>query len=277
MRPHRRASATAAPIAALAAAFAAGLLGNACSGTDEATIDSSGASQTVAAAVETTTRLATATSSADTTTSPTPPTTTRASESPATTEVLSFTGDPNSEWCAAAAELVVLSDAFEQAWLTDPVELEQTLSAFVDRMSLIAFIAPSEIVDDVALSVDAFGAMRGLLEEADFNLEEVDLSPIESNRDVLEVASTRIATYNRDVCGIDPGAVASTTPSPPVGSTATSVVPNVDAVRQAAVELLIDGGYTTAEAECIVTAIQQGLPTQDVLSECGLTLDGPMP
>ncbi len=278
MKPHRRGC---APLGLAAAAIAV-VLGTACSGADEAAVATSAASQpTSATLVDPTAPSESATPSTDTTTpaTTTTTTTTLANESPATTAVLSFTGDPDSEWCSVASELVVLSDAFEQASVTDPVELERTFTAFVDRMLLIAFIAPSEIVDDVALSVDAFGAMRVLLEEADYDLEEVDLSPIDSNRDVLEVASNRIATYNRDVCGLDPDAVVSTLPSPPIGSTTTSssTAPTVDAVRQAAIELLIEGGYTAAEAECIVTAIQDGLSTQGVLSKCRLSLDGATP
>ena len=223
--------------------------------------------------------------SADSPTTPATPGSTVPSANPAddsttSTTMLSFAGDPNSEWCTVAAELVVLSDEFEAASVSDPDEVERTLTAFVDRMALIAFIAPPEIVDDVAQSVGAFGDMLVILEAAAFDLGAADLSAIESQRPALEESSNRIATYNRSVCGLDPDAVEGSevggVPAP-VASTSTSIAPATESRRDAAIDLLTDSGYTTEEAECIVNEIENGLATQDVLSACDVSLEGSTP
>ena len=201
-------------------------------------------------------------------------------DSTTSTTMLSFAGDPNSEWCTVAAELVVLSDGFEAASVSDPYAVERTLTAFVDRMALIAFIAPPEIVDDVALSVGAFGDMLAILEAADFDLGAADLSTIESQRPALEESSNRIATYNRNVCGLDPDAVESSEVASipaPVAPTSTSIARATESRRDAAIDLLTDSGYTTQQAECIVNEIENGLPTQDVLSACDVSLEGSTP
>ncbi|HUF99732.1 MAG TPA: hypothetical protein VMM60_16515 [Ilumatobacter sp.] len=184
-----------------------------------------------------------------------------------TTTLLSFTGDPDTEWCSVSAELIALSDEFEAAPVSDAAEVERTFTAFVDRMTLIAFVAPPEIVDDVAISVDAFLQLRELLVAAKFDLGAVDVSSIQSQQAVIAPASNRISTYNSEVCQLDPDAPRAT--SAPDDPTA----PTPDAVREAAIELLTDGGYSVAEAECITDGLQAGTPRATVLTDCGVSSD----
>ncbi len=202
-----------------------------------------------------------------TTTTATATTTVDSDAAPTTIESAEFSGDGDSEWCRVSAEMIELSDAFEAAPLDEPTTIERTLNAFVDRMQLIVFVAPEEIVDDVAMSVGAFEEVRRQLASAEYDLGAADLSALELRRPELELSSERIARYNREVCGLDPDAPSSSTVS------STSLPTGID-VRGQAIALLVDGGYSPDQAECIVTGLEDRLSTDDVLAACDVADEG---
>lgn len=200
-------------------------------------------------------------------------TTTTSEHSTTTSTIPMFSGDAGSRWCGVSAELAVLSNEFEAASVTDAAEVERTFTAFVDRMALIVFVAPSDIVEDVVTSVEAFTQLRTLLAGAEFDMTVVDVSSIEGQLADIAPASARIAAYNRDVCRVGSDAVSNSLPPLP-GSTASAAVPTPDTVRDAVIALLVDGGYTEVQAECIAEGLSVGTPTDAVLSKCGVSLDG---
>lgn len=117
----------------------------------------------------------------------------------------SFEGDPDSEFCQRsreAADQPVL-DPFEAG--LEPREVELRFRALAQRFEGFAEIAPEPLEEDLALLDQAFDELAVVLEDADYEFEElaaaeVDVSVFDDP--ALAVVADRIAAYQDQVCGL---------------------------------------------------------------------------
>ena len=103
-------------------------------------------------------------------------------------------------WCA-------VGDTFEQespldsADPTDPEAFRTAIEEFQGQLDEVRSAAPDEIRDDVNLVLDGFDGFFGALEEADFNVMEIDPAVLEPlNSEELNAASERITAFTEENC-----------------------------------------------------------------------------
>lgn len=130
-------------------------------------------------------------------------TTTTVVESSTTADPPTFTGDPDSAFCAeilAAADRPLL-DPFEAG--LDAREIELRVRALVVRFEQLATVAPPELTDDVASVGGALRALDATLADHDYDLGAAgeagaDLSFLDDP--AFESVAVRIASYTEQVC-----------------------------------------------------------------------------
>ena len=116
--------------------------------------------------------------------------------------VPSFTGEGGEEFCAMNEEFD-LDNAFANA--QSPEDLEASFEQVVTALDEMAQAAPAEISDDVAAVSEAWEGLREPLEEAGWDLLQVDPAVFNSpDLAQLEDSSARLDAYLSDVCGIEP-------------------------------------------------------------------------
>jgi hypothetical protein len=165
-----------------------------------------------------------------------------------TADEVSYTGDPNSDWCVASRELDRESAAFDEVLFADPDILEAALIEMVAMYEAAALLAPPELVDDVAVSLSTIRQFQAALMAAEYDFVNADLSALDGD-DANQIANDHIETYNEQVCGIvtdDDGA-----PEDGVDAGENDFDAAFGTVREQAIAELVDNGFTEQEASCV--------------------------
>lgn len=184
------------------------------------------------------------------------------------------------DWCEAANAVESGTLVLDTLDFTDPVALEQAITQAVVVINAAERLAPPEIAEDVAVSVEGFTALAAALEDADWSFIDLDLAVIDDLNADMALATYNIEKYNFEVCdiGTDPG-------EPPTED--ELLTPPTDdlefdgTIRDQAVLGLTQAGFTEAEATCILESLDISDPAafQDttalfnVFTDCGISLD----
>lgn len=150
--------------------------------------------------------------------------------------------DPSSDWCVAAQAVEDAGNPLDEVDFTDPQAVEAAVTEIVGLFQAAADLAPPELEDDIALSIQAIKDLEAALREADWDLLEADLSMLEEDEQSI-AAEDNINAYNERVCGIaidDEG-----------DDESSSFDPQGGTVRDQAIGELIANGFTEAEASCV--------------------------
>ena len=192
-----------------------------------------------------------------------------------------MSGSAASSWCDGAREISELADAIDAENLGMIATLERQMRELLPMQIALASQAPDEIAADVELFVDGLVQMQQTLEEADYNILDVneeDMAVLDSPE--LNAASDRIEQYNEQVCGIDPDSGSDSDPS--VGITDADIEAMLDSQqRDQILAPFIEMGLTEDQAVCVVRSVfSSGIATTptnpeflSTLEDCGLTLE----
>lgn len=185
----------------IAAMLAAGLAG--CGDSDEAAPEGADApSSTTTTAASSTTSSAAAGEGASATEGEGGSTATEGGGASSTSAAPSFTGEGSEAFCTMSAEFD-LENAFTDA--ETPEQLETSFEQVVSALDQMADEAPAEIRDDVTAVSEAWQGLREPLEEAGWNLSQVDPEVFNTpDAEQLEASADRLDAYMSDVCGIEP-------------------------------------------------------------------------
>ena len=150
--------------------------------------------------------------------------------------------DPTSTWCVAAQAIENAGNPFDDVDFTDPLAVEAAVTEMVGLFQAAATVAPPELADDVAISLQFIEGLAAALEDADWDLLTADLSMLEEDAE-SEAAEANIEAYNEAACGIANVDQPDEDPSSfdPLGGT----------VRDQAIAELVATGFTDAEATCV--------------------------
>ncbi|MGH9133917.1 MAG: hypothetical protein ACRDZZ_08285 [Ilumatobacteraceae bacterium] len=109
-------------------------------------------------------------------------------------------GSGGGEFCDLARGVEEGEDLLEGVDFSDPDAIEDAYRTMIDRINDASDSAPDEIRDDIELVIDRSEAVFEALEDADFNILDVDQSVLEDPE--AEAASERIDAYLDNECGI---------------------------------------------------------------------------
>lgn len=110
------------------------------------------------------------------------------------------------EWCAYGEDIREQGDIFASVNFTDPESLKTSIETLRSTLDSAVRAAPAEIRDDVEVSKQAFDRFYAALDDAGFDVFQVDPAVFEEFGAEAEVASERIEEYNERVCGLEPAA-----------------------------------------------------------------------
>lgn len=182
---------------------------------------------------------------ADTTATPTTTTVAPTTTVPPTTAPLAAPS-AESEWCDLAQE-IAQSPAFDNLAFVSPEENERNLTEFSTLLEEAAEIAPAEIADSVATSLDAFLSLIDALAGHGYDfvalLDDPDALTILDDA-AAEAAGDAIAEYNERECGI-----ANDTSDDDDGDLSELI--DAGGISGIFVQSLVDEGFTEEEATCI--------------------------
>lgn len=180
--------------------------------------------------------------------------------------------DPEfADWCTAARSVREATVAMDEIDPTDPASVEGALTQLRERTEAAAPLAPDEIADDVAVSLDLLRRVDDALAAADYDFVRADLSTIAGDDGASEAADDRIEAFNAEACGIPPMADAAAD-----DETASADGPVLDPadgpVRDQTIALLVERGFTEAEAACLFDNIDLNDPDLSTDQEALLAL-----
>ena len=129
-------------------------------------------------------------------------------DSAATTAAPDFSGEGGSEFCTQAQhyEQELADQSIDP---TDPESVRDSYAATLEALETMRENAPDEIRADVVILTDTFAAFVDLVGEDGFDMTKLQENPeamaaLESlNTQEFLDASTRIAAYASEVCGIE--------------------------------------------------------------------------
>jgi hypothetical protein len=110
---------------------------------------------------------------------------------------------PNSDFCALATTVDEESGRLLEG--ADAGALERRLKDLIDTAKDAVSDAPSEIKDDLEVSVEGFERFRDVLADADYDLEAVDdaaMSDLVAD-DELTAVNERVEQYLEEQCGLE--------------------------------------------------------------------------
>lgn len=142
-------------------------------------------------------------------------------------------------WCAAARDVREATTAMDAVDPTDPAAVEQALGEMLARSEEALAVAPAEIADDVSSVFALVQELDRVLADADYDFLEADPADIVTD-DGADEANARIAAFNADRCGFEP-----------VDDVAGSTPVDRDALREQAIDVFVEQGFTAAEAACL--------------------------
>ncbi len=161
-------------------------------------------------------------------------------------DTVTFTGDPNSQWCVASRELDGANDLFSDVDFTDAEAVEAAVDQMISTYEDVAPLAPPELVDDVAISLGAIKQLEAALIAADYDLLNADLSALTD--DASRGSDDNIEAYNEQVCGI----VSDDDGTADGGDAGGDFDPLDGTIREQAVTTMVGLGFTEAEAGCFI-------------------------
>lgn len=191
------------------------------------------------------------------------------------------------DWCDRALAFDDSVNLLDQDDFPTPEDLRESFSAVRDDLDGLRDDAPSEIREDVELSLEGFGLLFDALDDADFNFFDIDIAAFEAIDDPkFETATDNVQQYLEDECGLEPDddTVTDNGDDPftdnssdddsvddPVdsddsddssgddgddeGDLFDQDLPTDGTVGDAIVDSLVDSGFTTDEAQCIANEI----------------------
>lgn len=109
------------------------------------------------------------------------------------------------DWCTLAQRLEDNDTAFEGMLGDDPDVVKDSIDELRDLLDEAARTAPDEILADVNTSADGVDALAGLIEDADYDITQIDeaaLAELDVLGDEMNAATDRIEQYNETECGI---------------------------------------------------------------------------
>ena len=198
--------------------------------------------------------------------------------------------DGDSEWCALAQRFEDQDDLLSDVDFTDPEAMQAAFDDATSLMDEAVDAAPDEIADDVEATSDAFAEYRELLEDADFDIMNVDTAEFESIGTDIEEATERVDAYNERVCGITSEDTADTSDTSDTSGTVAddatdttdeaseATLPEGGTLNDALVQQFTAMGMSEEEAQCLVDTIdiQEFSESQDTnmlleaFEECGI-------
>ena len=143
-------------------------------------------------------------------------------------------------WCDAAREVRDATLAMDSVDPTDPAAVEESLTVMIERTQAAAAVAPPEVADDVAAVLELMQQLDRVLAEADYDFLEADPSGV-VDEDGTEEANARIDAFNARACGLDPIEQEAEPTSSIDG----------EAIREQAIQVFVDQGFTQEEAACL--------------------------
>jgi hypothetical protein len=184
-----------------------------------------------------------------------------------------FTGDPNSEWCLASRELSALEGDLGADFFSGSEAIESTLSEMLVAFERAADVSPPEIATAAATSLESLRSLDAALAAADYDLLAADLSVLTDLDAEVMAANELIARYNLEVCGI----VASPTGEVDAGG----FDPTAGSIREQAIAVFVELGFTEQEAACIFDNVDFTDPDlfddsaalAEVLTICGIDFE----
>lgn len=163
-----------------------------------------------------------------------------ADPTPPTSSVLDDAGgDDLDTWCAAARDVRDATAAMDSVDPTDPEAVEEALAEMIARSEAALDVAPAEIADDVRAVLGLVQELDRVLASADYDFLEADPDDIVADGGADE-ANSRIAAFNADRCGLE--AVEDVPATAPVDR---------EALRERAIEVFVEQGFTETEAACL--------------------------
>jgi hypothetical protein len=195
-------------------------------------------------------------------------------------------GDSDSEWCQLARDVQAQDDLFSDVDFTDPEAMRTAFENATEVLEDAADSAPEEIQDDVNTSLDAFRQYIEVLEEANFDITQIDTASFDEIGADAEEAGARIDAYNERVCGLaDDDPVTTDAATEATDGAAATTLPVGGNLDEMLVQQFVAMGMTEEEAQCLVDSIdiQEFAANQDVtqlleaFEECGIdptTLSG---
>ena len=174
-----------------------------------------------------------------------------------------FAGDPGSDWCVAARDIEVLSNALDTENLNfaDPAAVESAYTALLDAVDDARGLAPSEIAADVETTYNGFSQLADALAAVDWNFLDADLSIIDELDAEMTAAGDRVGDYNEQVCGI----AQDDDDDIEAADGGDDFDPSAGTPREQMAAGLVALGFTVEEADCIVrnVDIAMYLETED--------------
>lgn len=165
------------------------------------------------------------------------------------------TGDP---WCATARAVREAGSALDVIDASAPAQVEAAVGQLVDRLDAAEAVAPVQIAGAVAVTAASARELQALLSAVGYEIVRVDLSSVLGPEN--EAASRSIDDYNVEVCGFAPSS--STEASAEAGGDGGDggdggVVfdPADGPIRDQAIGLLVDEGFTPDQAACLFDAL----------------------
>ena len=161
-----------------------------------------------------------------------------------------FVGDPNSDWCVAARDLDVRSDALDDLDFTDPAAIEAAFTEMITLYEGAVGLAPPELEDAVELSFSEILEFEAALKTAGYDILNADLSALEDAGDAAQAANDEIDLYNEQVCGI---AADDDDPINDLGADDGDggFDPGAGTIREQTIAALVAQGFTEDESACI--------------------------
>jgi hypothetical protein len=174
-------------------------------------------------------------------------------------------GDSDSEWCELARDVEAQDDLFSDVDFTDPEAMRAAFSEATEVLEEAADKAPDEISDDVNLSLDTFREYLAVLEEADYDILNIDPTEFEQIGAEAEPAGQRISAYNERVCGIVSTDTETTDAATDSTDAASATTLPSGTLGEMLVQQFTAMGMTEEQAQCLVDTIdvQEFAESQD--------------
>jgi len=174
------------------------------------------------------------------------------------------------EWCTQMNEA---EPEFDDVDITDPESVENAFGEVVDVLEEMADSAPDEIEDDVKILSDQFKAFFDQLEDADFDITQIDQTELDNPE--ADAASERIDEF----CGLDPDAgeidtgTATTDDAAVTDDTGDAVVSGEGTVQDELMRQFTAMGMTEDQADCMVENLDMDEVVANGASDPSMFLD----